>query len=278
MRLARYLPVILVAAVLAAVGARAAFSSHTAVSQTMHAFVHDDASIGLAFDDGSPVGTQARTPPTIPPGTYTIKVVDDAQEHNFHLTGPGVEESTDIGGYATTTWTVTFQPGGTYRFLCDAHPDFMFGVFTVSGSAAGGTSSGGTSSGGTSSGGTSSSGGTTSGGTTSSGTASGGTSSGGAHSTLAGTLVGRVDAAGKLRLTYGGIPVKRVKAGRYRITVADRTAKRGFLVRRAGHAATTVSGVAFVGTHSVTLQLAAGKWTFFSSAGPKSSATFTVTP
>jgi hypothetical protein len=272
MKRVRYLPVLLAAALLAAVGARAAFSSHADVSQTMNAFVHDDASIGLNFADGTPVGTQARTPPVIPPGTYTIRVNDDAQEHNFHITGPGVDQSTDVGGYGSPTWTVTFQPGQTYRFLCDAHPDFMFGVFTTSGTSTGGTSSGGTASGGTSSGGSVSIGGTSSG-----GTSAGGTSSGGTHSTLLGTLIGRVNPAGKLTLTYSGIPVTKVKAGRYKITVADKSPRRSFLVQQAGHAATTISGVAFVGTHSVTLQLASGKWSFFTSAGAKSSTSFSVT-
>src|SRR5881275_562258 len=100
----RYIPAVLAVA-LAAVGARAAFSSHAAVSPTMHAFVHEDASIGLTFDDGTPVGSQARTPPTIPAGTYTIRVVDDAHSHNFHLMGPGVEQSTTIDDTASPTWT-----------------------------------------------------------------------------------------------------------------------------------------------------------------------------
>src|SRR5581483_10362403 len=38
--------------------------SDAAVSQTMHAFVHVDESIGLTFDDGSAVGSQGREPPT----------------------------------------------------------------------------------------------------------------------------------------------------------------------------------------------------------------------
>jgi plastocyanin len=277
-RSVRYIPVFLAVAVLGAAGAHAALSSHaattshTAVSSTLHAFVHDDSTIGLTYDDGSDVGSQARVPPTIPPGTYTIKVLDDAHDHNFHITGPGVEQSTDIGGSSSPTWTVTFQPGGAYEFLCDAHPDFMYGNFTATG-ASGGTSSGGTSSGGTSSGGASS-GSTSSGGTTSGGT----TSQGGTSTTLVGTLIGRVNPAGKLSLTYGGVPVTRVQAGRYRITVADKTPSRSFLVQRTGHAATTISGVAFVGTHSVTLNLLAGRWTFFTSAGAKSATQFTVTP
>ena len=87
MRRIRYIPVVLGVVVCAAVGAHAALSSHTAVSQTMHAFDHDDESIGLRFDDGSDVGNQARNAPVIPPGTYTIVAVDDSGAHNFHLTG-----------------------------------------------------------------------------------------------------------------------------------------------------------------------------------------------
>jgi plastocyanin len=278
-RSVRFIPVVAAAAVLAAAGAHAALSgqqtvsAHHAVSSTLHAFVHDDESIGLTYDDGSPVGNQSRVPPTIPPGTYTVKVIDDTTQHNFHLTGPGVEQSTGIGDMASPTWTVTFQAGGQYEFLCDEHPDFMYGYFNGAGASSGGSSSGG-SSGGSSSGGTSS-GGTSSGGSTSSG---GKTSSGGTTSTLLGTLIGRVNPAGKLTLTYGGIPVTKVKAGRYKITVADKSPKRSFLVQRIGSAATTVTSVAYVGTHSVTVNFLAGKWDFFTSAGPASKTPFTVTP
>jgi plastocyanin len=262
-RRARTIPVLLGVTVLAAAGAHAAFSSHAAVSQTMRAYVHEDTSIGLTFDDGTAVGNQARTPPTIPPGTYTIQAVDDAFTHNFHLSGPDVDVSTTIGGTGSPTWTVTFQPGGQYRFVCDDHPDFMYGVFFTSGGNTGGTSSSGSSSGGSSSSGSSGSG--TSGGSTSKG------------SSLAGALVGRVNPAGKLTLTWGGVRVTKVKAGRYKITVADKTPARGFLVQQKGRAATTVTGVSFVGTRSVTLTLGPGEWTFFTSAGPRSVSAFSVT-
>ena len=269
MRRLRYIPVVLGVIVCAAAGARAALSSHTAVSSTMHAFVHDDESIGLQFDDGSDVGNQARNAPVIPPGTYTIRAVDDSGAHNFHLTGPGVDVGTTIGGLATPTWTVTFQPGSHYRFQCDDHPDFMYGEFntsgTGSGSTTGGSTSGGSTSGGSTSGGSSSSSG--------SGTVS---NTGTKPTAVLGTLIGRVNPAGKLVLAYGGIPVTKVKAGRYKITVADKAPARSFVVRKSGGAATTVSGVGFVGTRSVTVNLSAGKWTFYTSAGAKSTSSFTA--
>jgi plastocyanin len=64
------------------------------------------------------------------PGTYTIQVNDQSAIHDFHLTGPGVNESTDIEGTGATSWTVTFT-NGTYTYMCDAHPTQMKGTFTV---------------------------------------------------------------------------------------------------------------------------------------------------
>jgi plastocyanin len=268
---ARNIPVFLGIVLLAATvalrlgvgGSHAAVSSNTAVSSTLHAFVHESAEIGMTFDDGTDVGSQARTPPTIPPGTYTIRVVDDAVTHNFHLTGPGVDMTTPVDEMQTSTWTVTFQPGSTYRFQCDIHSDYMYAVFQTSGTGSSGGSSGGTSGG--SSGG-SSSGGTSSGGTSSGGSSSGGSSSG-PQTTLRGTLAGTVSAAGRLTLGFGGKPVAKLKAGRYKISVADKSRTKGFAVQAKGHSAITVSGVSFVGTHSVTVNLTAGQWTFYASPG-----------
>jgi plastocyanin len=64
------------------------------------------------------------------PGTYTIDVDDQAAEHNFHLSGPGVDQATTVEDTGTTTWTVTFQDG-TYSYQCDAHASTMHGSFTV---------------------------------------------------------------------------------------------------------------------------------------------------
>ena len=62
------------------------------------------------------------------PGTYTIVVHDYADEHNFHLFGPGVDQATDVAGTGTVTWTVTIK-NGLYTFVCDAHPASMKGTF-----------------------------------------------------------------------------------------------------------------------------------------------------
>ncbi len=74
--------------------------------------------------DGAPVTELAA-------GSYTIEVSDESDIHDFHLTGPGVDETTDVGGTGETTWTVDLQPG-EYTFVCDPHAGSMKGSFTVS--------------------------------------------------------------------------------------------------------------------------------------------------
>jgi plastocyanin len=90
-----------------------------------------DGSVGPGFDI-SLKDASGNDVATLTPGTYTIDVNDQADIHNFHLTGPGVDEATDVSGTGTTTWTVTLQDG-TYKFQCDPHASSMNGSFEVSG-------------------------------------------------------------------------------------------------------------------------------------------------
>jgi plastocyanin len=62
-------------------------------------------------------------------GKYSITVNDKASIHDFHLTGPGVNKVTSVAGTGKTVWTVTFQKGKTYHFMCDPHASFMKGSF-----------------------------------------------------------------------------------------------------------------------------------------------------
>jgi plastocyanin len=62
------------------------------------------------------------------PGTYDIAVSDRALSHNFHLKGPGVDQTTPIGETLNTTWTVTIGTG-VYTYVCDAHASQMRGYF-----------------------------------------------------------------------------------------------------------------------------------------------------
>ena len=64
-------------------------------------------------------------------GTYIFKISDKSSQHNFHLTGPGVNKKTSVGGKGTSTWKLKLKKG-TYKYVCDPHKTFMKGSFTVS--------------------------------------------------------------------------------------------------------------------------------------------------
>ena len=64
-------------------------------------------------------------------GTYVIRVSDKSNIHDFHLSGPGLNKTTTVGGTGTTTWTVKLK-AGKYHYQCDPHAAFMNGNFTVS--------------------------------------------------------------------------------------------------------------------------------------------------
>ena len=87
------------------------------------------ASVGPGFDislkdaDGADVTT-------LTAGTYTIEVDDRSDIHNFHLSGPGVDEATEVGETGMTSWQVTFE-AGSYHFQCDPHASQMNGDFEV---------------------------------------------------------------------------------------------------------------------------------------------------
>jgi plastocyanin len=89
----------------------------------LHARVGPSFTISLSTEAGAPVRS-------LDPGAYEITVDDMSEEHNFHLTGPGVDRSTEIGEVGTQTWTVTLRDG-SYRFVCDPHQGTMRGSFTV---------------------------------------------------------------------------------------------------------------------------------------------------
>jgi len=65
-------------------------------------------------------------------GTYTLKVEDKSDQHNFHLIGPGVDKKvTEVGFVGDKTVTVTLKKG-TYTYQCDPHAaSGMKGTFEV---------------------------------------------------------------------------------------------------------------------------------------------------
>jgi plastocyanin len=82
-------------------------------------------SVGPGFDI-SLEGTDGLTP-----GSYTLVVNDQSSSHNFHLTGPGVDVSTDVSETGEKSFDIELQ-AGEYKFVCDPHASQMNGSFTVS--------------------------------------------------------------------------------------------------------------------------------------------------
>ena len=66
----------------------------------------------------------------VDPGTYEIEVNDLSAEHNFRLSGPGLNRATDVEGIGTVTWTVALTDG-TYVYQCDPHAAMMNGSLRV---------------------------------------------------------------------------------------------------------------------------------------------------
>src|SRR6476646_7970233 len=62
-------------------------------------------------------------------GAYTLLVHDLSEEHNFHLSGPGVDVTTDVVFTGDKTFTINVT-NGTYTFICDVHSTTMHGLFT----------------------------------------------------------------------------------------------------------------------------------------------------
>jgi plastocyanin len=110
--------------VLATVVTAAAFAANAgAATPKLTASVSDPVNISLKS------GTKKVT--SLKAGKYTIVVKDTASDHNFHLTGPGLNKTTSVAGKGTFTWTVTFKAGKTYKYVCDPHASFMKGSFKV---------------------------------------------------------------------------------------------------------------------------------------------------
>jgi plastocyanin len=63
-------------------------------------------------------------------GSYKLVVNDQSSAHNFHLTGPGVDVSTEVGETGEKSFDIELQ-AGEYKFQCDPHASQMNGSFTV---------------------------------------------------------------------------------------------------------------------------------------------------
>ena len=250
------------ALLLAAALALAVQAGASAGIPTLYVTYSSKCTFTITDDSGKPVSS-------IAPGGYQVQVTTPGSFSGvdlsgvtdftackgaamFQLTGPGVNVQTSLNGGdgSQDVLSATFQPSSTYVAVDNNQPSVARVSFTTLASGSG-----------------ASSGATTTTSSTATTTTKGTTATGGA---VKGTLKGAVSASGKLTLSYKGQSVLTIAPGVYKVSVIDKSKKSGFVVEQQHGPTTTVSGVSFVGTKSVTIDLKTGQW-FFSStpAGKK---------
>jgi plastocyanin len=85
----------------------------------------DAFTITLTTEDGAAVTS-------LPAGDYTLEIVDKTDIHNFHLTGEGVDASSEVSGQEDENYDITLV-AGSYHYQCDPHASQMNGDFEVTG-------------------------------------------------------------------------------------------------------------------------------------------------
>ena len=266
-------------ALIAAVGLAAALTplGNTAPRDTAFPTLYVQYTMNCTFtivdDSGNPVTA-------IPPGTYQVEVstpimfrlvnIPDRAPNDFtgckgwvqfQLTGPGVNLGTtlDIGCESDYLLPATsFKPNSTYTAQDLNNPAGAHASITTlsSGSPTLPTNPSGTGTG--------------------KGTASTDIVGEGITAGIRGVVTGTLSPSGIARLTSGGRAVATIKAGRYRFTITDRSPHAGFTLQAPKSAVPkALTGKGFVGRHSTTLALTAGRWTYVS-GGKKASLVVTA--
>jgi hypothetical protein len=215
------------------------------------------------------VDDSGKTVTSLAPGAYQIAVstpVDFAGEYvsgstdftacmgfvQFQLTGPGVSVHTtlDDGDASYDQLTATFGPSSTYTAQDNNQPAVARAVFTTLAS-----------------------------GTPASPQAPANPAAPGKTSTTAtihsavlfrGTIDATVSARGALSLRRNGAPVTALKSGRWTIAVADRSKTAGFSLQALHGKPQALTSGAFTGSARRTVVLQAGRWSFFTAGGAKS--------
>jgi hypothetical protein len=258
----------LVAALLGIAAAHGA--SRSPIAPTLYVTYSLNCTFTITDDAGKPVTS-------IAPGGYAVEVTTPSDfagvdlagitdftackgSVQFQLTGPGVSLQTtlDDGDSDYALLGATFQKSATFVAQDDNQPSVARVVFTTlaTGTPVAPSSSSYT--------------------TTTATPGSGPAAATAKTAAPRGTLLGTLTAAGKVTLTSKGRRVTSLRSGRYTIKVTDRSAGRGFVLQQAHGAARSVSGVGYVGTRSVTIDLKAGRWLFYAAPDGKK-ASFTVT-
>ena len=115
---------VLAMAVVAAALASTANGS-AAVPTTINGTVGPGFTIALKLNGKSVTKLKAGRP-------YRFVISDQANIHDFHLSGPGVDRILTTVDFVGTKSVVLKLKKGSYRYQCDPHSTFMRGSFAVS--------------------------------------------------------------------------------------------------------------------------------------------------
>jgi hypothetical protein len=211
-----------------------------------------EGTISLTLPDGTPVGTTSGAPTVIPAGYYTLLLVGPggcSELPYFELHGPGENILNDMDlGEMRATDTAYFLPNSTYTWRDNGIPGVVY-TFTTSSTILG----------------------------TPPATVSTRSSRPAprAHSTTSsedvvgssiapfrGRLSAVVAASGRLSVAFHGKGVSRLRAGRYTISVTDRSSTDGFALKTSRRKPVQVTGETFLGKRSMSVVLTVGKWLF----------------
>jgi hypothetical protein len=251
------------------VAGNAAVNPIFSTAVVIHVAYAPDCTFTMTIDGGITVDNSAAPGVTIPPGPYQVAIrtpLPDAPFDTtacigpaFSLTGAGVNDVPNLAAvnYMGTTQNVTLLPSSTYVAVDANHPPLQKFVTT----AATGSSS-----------------------SllppipadTSSGTSTQPDVVGSGVAPLRGSLHASVTQAGVATLDASAKPVATLKAGRYSFLVIDGSPKHGFFVQKHDERAIPLAGARFIGKKTVTMNLTAGTWTFFSRNGRATSFLVTV--
>ncbi|HEX4521125.1 MAG TPA: hypothetical protein VH063_16205 [Gaiellaceae bacterium] len=207
--------------------------------------------IAVTLADGTPVGSVSGTPTTIPAGYYTILLAGPGgctYLPTFELKGPGESISSNLqdGEVMSTGFNADFLPNSTYVWRNDGTSPPTTYTFTTSSDVVGAPPS------------------------TATGTGKLGPVTivssqdvlGSAVLKFKGTLSAAVAASGKPSLAFHGKSITKLAAGKYTLTVVDKSSAARFMLQKGSHAAMAMSGLSTRGTHKTTIYLTAGRWSF----------------
>jgi hypothetical protein len=248
------------AALLLAIAPLAQARSTVNLSLTVSFFTNG--TITVAMPDGTPVGTPTGTPTQIPAGYYAVNLIGPGgctTLPHFVLKGPGesINDNMTEGEVTSFTYNAYFLPSSTYTWTDTAAPSVVYTFTTtadVEGSPPPAPGSAGLQSG-------------------NHGTASSTDVVGSGTLQLQGKLAAAVSAAGAVTLTSHGKAVSSLKAGKYTVTVVDRSKTGGFEFVK-GNQKLSLTGTAFTGKQTKTVGLTKGYWVF--TAGARGNKTYAI--